>query len=68
MQYLIFDLLKTENLSVSKTVELSKSIPHLRNVNMDSTLSGMIRHLLDKEGDITIGKPGSADIGLNGLG
>jgi hypothetical protein len=65
---LIFDLFKTENLSVFKTVEQSKTIPHLRNVNMDSTLSGMIRHLLDKEGEITIGKPGNADIGLNGLG
>jgi hypothetical protein len=35
---------------------------------MDPTLSGTIRHLIDKEGSKTIGLSGKADIGLNGIG
>ena len=35
---------------------------------MDPTLSGTIRHILDKEGNKTIGLPDKADITLNGIG
>ena len=48
-------------------MEQSKLIPHLRNVNMDPSLCGTIRYILNRT-DMTIGSPGNADIGLSGLG
>ncbi len=59
---------KVEKLSASKLLERSKTVTHLRNVNMDTSLSGTIRHLIEKDGELTIGAPGKADIGLNGIG
>ena len=52
----------------SKVLERSKTVTHLRNVNMDTSLSGSIRYLIEKDGALTIGAPGKADIGLNGIG
>ena len=52
---------------VSEAVEKSKTIPHLRNVNMDSMLSGTIRFLLDAEGVKTIGTDPKSNIVLGGI-
>jgi hypothetical protein len=48
-------------------MDQSKTIPHLRNVNMDPSLCGTIRHIIDKN-ELTIGSVGNVNIGLSGLG
>jgi len=48
-------------------IEKSKTVPHLRNVNMDSTLSGMIRFLLEGDGVKNIGSDPKSEIVLNGI-
>lgn len=49
-------------------LEKAKTIPHLTNINMDPSLSGSIKLLLEGEGKKTIGLKGKADIGLMGIG
>lgn len=51
----------------SKVIEKSKTIPHLRNVNMDSTLSGMIRFLLEGDGVKNIGSEPKSEVPLTGI-
>jgi hypothetical protein len=66
-----FFLLKNKDIlgtgSASKVIEKSKTVPHLRNVNMDSTLSGMIRFLLEGDGVKNIGSDPKSEIVLNGI-
>lgn len=58
-----------ENMNQSKILEKAKTTPHLRNVNMDPSLSGTVKLLLEGEGTKIIGQKGSkADIQLNGIG
>ena len=54
----------------SRTVvlEKAKKISHLSNLNMDPTLSGTIKILIEGEGKKTIGLPGKSNISLIGLG
>ncbi|CAF0775133.1 unnamed protein product [Brachionus calyciflorus] len=49
-------------------MEKAKKTPHLSNINMDPSLSGTIKLLLEGEGKKTIGLPGNSDISLNGIG
>lgn len=51
----------------SQILEKAKKVPHLTNINMDPSLSGTIKLLLEGEGQKSIGLPGS-DIALNGIG
>ena len=51
-----------------RVIELAKKIPHLSNVNMDSSLSGKIKLLLEGDGEKKLAPPGKGDIPLNGLG
>ena len=52
----------------SQILEKAKKVSHLSNLNMDPTLSGTIKILIEGEGKKTIGLPGKSDISLNGLG
>jgi hypothetical protein len=49
-------------------LQKAKTTPHLSNINMDPTLSGSIKLLLEGDGVKKIGMPGKSDIPLNGLG
>ena len=60
---------KSESVARAELLEKAKTVPHLTNINMDPSLSGTIKLLL--EGDEikkTIGVPKKADIGLYGIG
>ena len=59
---------KTGGSEISKALEKAKTIPHLSNVNMDPTLTGTIKLILEGEGQKTLAPPGKGDIPLNGLG
>ena len=48
--------------------EKAKKIPHLTNVNMDPSLNGTIKLVLEGEGQKKLAPPGKGDITLNGLG
>jgi hypothetical protein len=63
----IFSFEKNSDLASTKIIKKSKTMPHLRNVNMDSMLSGKIRHLLDGEGVKKIGSDPKSDIVLGGI-
>ena len=52
----------------SKILEKAKTTPHLTNINMDPSLSGSIKLLLEGEGRKLIGLPGKSDISLIGIG
>jgi hypothetical protein len=52
----------------SKILEKAKTTPHLTNINMDPSLSGSIKILLEGEGRKIIGLPGKSDINLIGIG
>ncbi len=49
-------------------LEKAKTIPHLSNLNMDPSLCGTLKLLLEGDGKKTIGVPKKADIGLFGIG
>ena len=49
-------------------LEKAKTIPHLSNLNMDPSLSGTLKLLLEGNGTKTVGVPKKADIGLFGIG
>lgn len=53
---------------ISKSLEKAKTVPHLSNVNMDPTLTGTIKLLLEGDGQKKLAPPGKGDIRLNGLG
>lgn len=55
-------------MDLSKSMEKAKTTPHLSNVNMDPTLTGTIKLILEGEGVKTLAPPGKGDIPLNGLG
>lgn len=59
---------QTANLERTKIVEKSKTMPSLKNINMDPQLSGTIIILLESQGVVKIGKQGKAYIGLSGVG
>ena len=49
-------------------MEKAKTVPHLRNINMDPQLCGTVKILLEGEGTKIVGLPGKSDIGLKGFG
>jgi hypothetical protein len=57
-----------EGMEQSKIYEKAKTTTHLRNINMDPTLSGKVKILLEGEGTKVIGLPGKSDIPMSGLG
>lgn len=59
---------KMADSDVSKVFEKAKKIPHLSNVNMDPSLTGKIKLLLEGDGSKRLAPPGKGDIPLNGLG
>ena len=67
LMFKIFCFEKNSDLASTKIIKKSKTMPHLRNVNMDSMLSGKIRHLLDGEGVKKIGSDPKSDIVLGGI-
>ena len=52
----------------AQLLEKAKKSPHLSNINMDPSLSGSIKLIIEGDGTKKIGLPGKADIPLNGLG
>lgn len=62
------NLKKTGNLERTKIIEKSKTVPHIKNVNIDPSLSGAIIFLLEGEGPKTIGLAANSNIKLNGVG
>lgn len=59
----------TSHSETNKKLEKAKTTPHLRNVNMDPTLNGTIRHLIEGEGTKVVGLAAKgAAIPLNGIG
>ncbi len=49
-------------------LQKAKTNPHLTNINMDPSLSGSIKLILEGEGVKKIGVAGKSDIPLSGLG
>jgi hypothetical protein len=49
-------------------LEKAKTVPHLRNINMDPSLCGTVKILLEGEGTKIFGLPGKAEIGIKGFG
>jgi len=59
----------TSHSETNKKLEKAKTTPHLRNVNMDPTLNGTIRHLIEGDGTKVIGLAAKgAVIPLSGIG
>lgn len=58
---------KTSHGDRGALLEKAKTTPHLTNLNMDPSLCGTIKVLLE-EGNKTIGVPGKSDIALHGIG
>ncbi|CAF0775063.1 unnamed protein product [Brachionus calyciflorus] len=58
----------TENLRSTKIHEQAKTIPHLRNVNMDPSLSGTIIYLIEGEGLKKVGSGADSQVKLKGIG
>ena len=53
---------------ITKNLEKAKRFPHLSNVNMDPTLTGTIKLILEGDGQKKLAPPGKGDLPLNGLG
>lgn len=51
----------------NKHIEKAKTVPHIRNVNMDPTLSGTIFHFFDGQGPKKIGSAPDSDIILKAI-
>lgn len=68
MKKIDFFLQQGDKSEHSKIMEKAKKTPHLSNINMDPSLSGTIKLLLEGDGQKKIGLPGQSDIKLNGIG